>query len=277
MGTSTDLSAIVLQLRVCADGTIPAYFGHQAQALILELIRQTDPALAHVLHQDSTVKPYTVAPLMPLRSIHEGRIALHTGATLLLRIALLHHELLTPCLHTLQQPHENIPIRLGSLQLSLINIHSTPAEDPWANTSSFTTLAEESYPARRLIFHFITPTAFSLANDSHGQKRVGVLPDPHSVFGSLLRRWNALAPTPLDETSAARALAQTLIAEYDLRTTAFPMGKAIQIGFLGRCVYELRGDDTDRRLLTLLGLAAFYLGVGMKTTRGMGLCRVTVV
>ncbi len=152
-------------------------------------------------------------------------------------------------------------------------MRGTPGSDPWAGYGSFAGLAAAARPAKRLTIEFATPTAFSLGEDEDGRKRVGVLPDPHAVFGSLLRRWNALAPEPLDEAATERATRRAVVARYDLRTTTFTLDRAPQIGFVGRCTYELRGDAEDRRALALLADAAFYLGTGMKTARGMGLCR----
>jgi CRISPR/Cas system endoribonuclease Cas6 (RAMP superfamily) len=50
--------------------------------------------------------------------------------------------------------------------------------------------------------------------------------------------------------------------------------KSQQVGFVGNCTYQLHGLPADLRLLHTLARAAFFLGVGYKTTQGMGLVRV---
>jgi CRISPR-associated endoribonuclease Cas6 len=60
-----------------------------------------------------------------------------------------------------------------------------------------------------------------------------------------------------------------------LRTEMLRFAKSPQLGFTGFCRYTLRGDDADLRWINALADAAFFLGVGYKTTQGMGLVRVT--
>jgi CRISPR-associated endoribonuclease Cas6 len=98
------------------------------------------------------------------------------------------------------------------------------------------------------------------------------------VWGSLARRWNTAAPKELGfELSDVEAAAKTaLVAEYELRSAMLQMGQSTLKGFVGRVRYELRGTPEQRRVLAGLADAAFYLGVGAKTARGMGLCRRVV-
>jgi CRISPR/Cas system endoribonuclease Cas6 (RAMP superfamily) len=51
----------------------------------------------------------------------------------------------------------------------------------------------------------------------------------------------------------------------------FPKHK--QVGFVGRCTYLVRGADPLAPLLETLAAFAFYSGVGMHTTHGMGQVR----
>ena len=69
------------------------------------------------------------------------------------------------------------------------------------------------------------------------------------------------------------AARDALISRYTLETAQITLGKGPQKGFVGRCTYESPLDMDLARTLTMLADAVFYLGVGMKTARGMGLCR----
>jgi CRISPR-associated endoribonuclease Cas6 len=104
-----------------------------------------------------------------------------------------------------------------------------------------------------------------------------LLPAPEAVFPSIARRWNELAPANLafDLDAIKAAADDTLVSRYALETVQISLGKGPQKGFVGLCSYELPADSEQRRALTLLANAVFYLGVGMKTARGMGLCRRT--
>ncbi|HEU5014796.1 MAG TPA: CRISPR system precrRNA processing endoribonuclease RAMP protein Cas6 [Roseiflexaceae bacterium] len=268
-----DLYALVIRLMPETGGPAPETPGHQLQALFFELVRQVDPELANTLHADAASKHFTVAALPPASSRPAERSTVKGRQdTLALRVTLLHADLFAPFTRALLEQTARPALRLGSTPLRITEACGTPESDPWAGFGTWTTLHAAAQATERLTLRFVTPTAFSQGEDA-GRKRVGVLPDPETVFGSLLRRWNALAPMQLDEAAVRQAAARAVIADYEMRTTTFALGKAPQVGFVGRCRYELRGDPDERRQLALLADAAFYLSVGMKTTRGMGLCR----
>ncbi len=271
--TSPDLFALVLRLAAAADGELPARFGYQAQALFLDLVRQVDPALTERLHASAPAKPYTVAALGPPAPPDGARARLRAGAPVALRVTLLDAALFQPLTRALLAQGARPALRLGGLALALSEARCTPGSDPWAGFGSFAELRAQARPADWIDWQFVAPTAFGNGEDAG--RRVGLFPDPPAVFGSLLRRWNALAPAPLDPALVERAAAQAVVCGYELRSTLFHLGKAAQLGFVGRCRYELRGDEAGRAALTLLAGAAFFLGVGMKTARGMGLCRAT--
>lgn len=274
-----DLYALIIRLMPEAGGSAPEAPGHQLQALFFELVRQVHPELANALHADAASKHFTVAALPPSAS-HQpaaGRTTERptgTGqrATLALRVTLLHADLFAPFTRALLEQTARPALRLGGTPLRITEVCGTPESDPWAGFGAWATLHASAHPTERLTLRFVTPTAFS-QGEAAGRKRVGVLPDPEAVFGSLLRRWNALAPMQLDEAAVRQAAAHAVIADYEARTTTFTLGKAPQVGFVGRCRYELRGNPDERKQLALLADAAFYLGVGMKTARGMGMCR----
>ncbi len=271
--TDPFLHALVLQLRAAGPGSLTPHLGHQAQALFLGLVDQVDPEVAARLHADKQgARSYTVAPLR-LPRVQQERLPFRAGDRLSLRVALLRGELFAPFMQAVFGLGVQPALQLGQMHFVLDGVCGTPDRDPWAGYSDWPTLLAAARPATYLELEFATPTAVSQGEDTHGRPRVEVLPLPTTIFLSIARRWNDLAPEPV-ELDAVRAAAETtLVADYRTHTTTVQMANKTTKGFMGRVGYELRGDAEQRRLLALLADASFFLGVGMKTARGMGLCR----
>jgi CRISPR-associated endoribonuclease Cas6 len=236
-----DLYACVLRLDALTNTRLERTQGHRAHGLFLELLRQVDPELATALHAPAPTKPFTVAPL-------QGSMQrLRSGSGYTLRIALLRSDLFPAFARSFLQPGAP-EIRLGDAGFAVREVLVTPGAHPWTSLATWDELRDQAAAAGELTVHFVTPTAFTSGVDAAGHKRIELFPQPAAVFGSLLRRWNDLAPTPIDPEL---------------------------LGFTGFCRYTLRGDDADLRWINALADAAFFLGVGYKTTQGMGLVRVT--
>ncbi len=262
-----DLYAFVVRLHAIGGEPSPRPHGHGVQALFLDLVRQVAPAIAEQLHADAPSKPYTVA-VLPQRS----------RALVELRISLLRADLFQPFVQAmLQQMPGEAPLRLGQARLRLGDVIGTPAPQghPWAGYSSFADLHSNAEPVHTVALEFAAATAIGQGARPDGKQRLALLPDPALIFPSLAKRWNELAPARLrlDPEAVRVAAADTLVTRYRAESTEINLGKGPQKGFVGIVAYELPTDETEARLLALLADAALYLGVGMKTARGMGLCR----
>lgn len=262
-----NLYALVVRLRP-PQGAAPPTPGNRIQALFLDLVRQVDPHLSAQLHADAIGKPFTVAVLPA-----DGR----RQTTLDLRVTLLHADLFAPFSRALlQQTAQNTTMRLGQTTLVLTDVLGTPGSHPWAGYERATDLVDAVQPQRDVTLRFVTPTAFTQGSLGKGnRKRIGLLPLPDTVFSSLARRWNEVVPQRLhvDREQVKAACDETLVSRYKLETEMSNIATGVQLGFVGQCSYQLPDQPDQARLLTLLADAAFYLGVGTKTTRGMGLCR----
>jgi CRISPR/Cas system CMR-associated protein Cmr1 (group 7 of RAMP superfamily) len=74
-------------------------------------------------------------------------------------------------------------------------------------------------------------------------------------------------------SAAAIGLATLREIDQNIRTSdRIPFGNHFRVGFLGRCDYALPPDASvdALRALRLLTAYAFFSGVGVKTTMGMG-------
>ena len=287
MSDFPDLYALLIRLRPERGDSPPDAQGHQAQALFLDLVRQVDPELSQALHAHAISKPFTVAMLNQGSGVRQqgigasGNLSLHSRSltpdprTLELRVTLLRADLFAPFTRALLQQSGLSALRLGRAALALAEVWGTLGSHAWAGYTSFAALAQAVRPTSQVTLEFATPTAFSQATLVDGRKRLGLLPAPETVFGSIARRWNELAPPALtiDLELLAAACVDTLITRYTLETRQINLGKGPQKGFAGLCTYELPAALDQRRTLTLLADAVFYLGIGMKTARGMGLCR----
>lgn len=257
-----DLIACVLHLDALHSVAMERTQGHRAHGLFMTLIAASDPELAAALHAPSPVKPFTVAPMRMERQ------QLHAGSSYALRVTLLRGDLFPPFARSFLQPgtHE---LLLGDVRFALREVLAMPGSHRWAGIATWQDLVEGGRPREEITLNFVTPTAFTQGSDKSGRKQIGLFPDPQAVFGSLLRRWNELSTIPLPADILERVA--VLPSRYELNTEMLHFAKSPQLGFVGRCSYRVLGAPDDLRVLSTLANAAFYLGVGYKTTQGMGM------
>lgn len=263
-----DLYAFVIQLYPTETHPASRPLGQGVQALFLDLVRQIDPALAAALHADAPGKPYTVAILpTPARN---GQVWL--------RISLLRTDLFRTFVQALlRQTGRQATLQLGKTAYSLGDIIGTPPPNghPWAGYHSFTGLVQAATATATIELEFATATAIGQGTRPDGKPRLAILPDPELIFPSIAKRWNELAPPEcrLDLEAVRVAANETLLSRYHAESVEINLGRGPQKGFIGRCIYELPPDPAQARLISLLASAVFFTGVGIKTARGMGLCR----
>lgn len=261
-----DLFAMVLRLRSERGAPPLSVSGHGVHAMFLELVRQVDAELANALHAKMLNKHFTVAALHP----YGARLPLEV------RVTLMRSDLFAPFSRALLEQSVRPALRLGRTPLVLADVFGTPGSHRWAGYDSFEQVAAAVVPTQTVSLRFATPTFMTQGSMRGSNKqRLNVLPLPSAVFGSLARRWNDLAPAALAVDSAAvREMAEdVLVARYRLETAAHRLRSNVQVGFVGRCLYELPPAGEVQRVLGMLADAAFYLGVGAKTTQGFGVCR----
>jgi CRISPR-associated endoribonuclease Cas6 len=266
MSSFPDLYAFVVELRPLGGGLPPRPQGHGAQALFLDLLGQVAPAVAEALHADAQSKPYTVG-VLPGR--WRDRIEL--------RVSLLQSELFQPFVQAMLRQMPGGELRLGQARLALGDVIGTPAPQghAWAGYGSFTDLHARAVPAHTVAIEFASATAIGQGSRPDGRQRLGILPTPELIFPSLARRWNELAPSDLalDMEQVKLASLDAMVTRHRIESTDINLGKGPQKGFVGSVAYELPADPAQSRLLALLADAALFIGVGMKTARGMGMCR----
>lgn len=265
------LSSVLLELQAQCDAALPATMGQQVHALFLQLIARTDPALSTRLHNEPGYRPFTLSPLLGVRT-QGDRVQLSAGQAYRIRITLLDGGPLWYCLSRPLLEEGPVDVRLSEAPLKLTRLLSTPDFDKGDRIAKTSwKLLSELAPVDTVTFSFESPTAFNI-NGSY----FALFPEPLLVWDSLMRVWNNYAPGMLHiEKHAMRDFLQcrVSVAACDLSTRTLHYPKFTQKGFCGRCTYTVQ--DRDERAAQFTRLAAFapYAGIGYKTTMGMGQVR----
>jgi CRISPR-associated endoribonuclease Cas6 len=276
----SSLYSLVLTLTPIREATVSATAGHQAHAAFLKTVQEADAALAEALHTPNTPnRPFTVSPLMGGGQPRDGRVWLSPEQDYWLRFTVLDPHIFECFMARFLRGDGRPLLRLGQAEMLIKEILVTPGSHPWAGYTSWAQLATEARPASaaEITLEFVSPTAFGFGQKVWG-KKVVVLPDPALVFGSLIRAWNSAAPAPMQvdkEALVAYLEEDAVIKRIEwLVTRMLHFSRSPQVGFVGQVTYGLMAaDETMRGQLNALADFAFYAGVGMKTTMGMGQTR----
>lgn len=272
------LYSVVLKLAPADECTVAATMGHQVHAAFLRTVEEADPELSTELHDPlAPIRPFTVSLLQGLPAARDGLVRLSPERAYWLRLTMLQPRLFERFMSRFLHSDHRPVLRLGQAELLIHEILATPGAHPWAGYASWIDLASQARPASEITLHFVSPTAFGFGQKAWG-KKVVTLPEPAAVFGSLLRSWSNLAPPAVNvDESALEAYVRedVVVKRFDgLQTQMLRFNRSPQVGFVGRVTYGLMASDTPLRCqLNALADLAFYTGVGMKTTMGMGMAR----
>lgn len=282
MTASSTLYALVVRLTAEQNSTLRATQGHLAHAAFLQILRQSDPAVAAAIHDMHGRKPFTVSPLMGFGHGKRGRVEIRAGQTGWLRITLLDPLLFQVFVQRFLAGTQAPSFQLDGMTFHITEILSSPGSHPLAGYSSPETLttawaSRDVVDADRSIaLAFRTPTAFSLRNARF--RTMMVLPDPVAVFGELAGYWDRLTGSDTQAAIRQAAADSVVVARHDIRTHMYQYRNSKQIGFAGNVEFKLLDreyDDLTRHLNRLADLA-FFTGLGLKTTMGMGQVSRTV-
>ncbi len=254
-----ELLAAVIHL--APDPPLPVWSGRAGQSWLLNAVRRLDPALADWLHAGQNRRPYTI-------SVPRG------GADARwMRITSLSADLSTLLRDRLLPELQSVALVNNVFPVTTIQI----ADHPWAGSSDFETLARSAFAGApdRFGFEFATPTAF------HHEGLSVPLPVPTLLYGSLIQAWNSYSPVPLPLEMGGFVTRHVGIARHRMVTHMVQFGSSERhVGFTGSVTLMLTpqektslSPDSYRQhlqVLHLLTLFAFYAGVGIRTTVGMG-------
>jgi len=244
--------------------------GDHLHGWLLSVLANRFAALGDRLHAPERGKPFTVflGAINPtdfnLGNDHPGSPATHW-----LRLTSVDAQLSS----VLPEIADSIDVvSLGRYRLSkrrVLSLRDHPlvrlasGADLWSNWMA------GSEPAGRVKLHFLSPTGFARGREGS----TTVLPIGHLVFRSLLKTWNENVTPPVPDRIAAELLAIVQEEAHRLHTPPPVQFERSRLnGFAGECEYSCgpRASAESRRLLHLLTDFAFFAGVGLKRTMGMG-------
>lgn len=231
------------------------YPGFSMHGAFLNFIARYDKLLASELHDESVrARDFKLSFSLPKNNIYEK------GKPVLLNIGSV-SESLNSLLLKLAESKEaedfNIrPIPLSVKSVSLIKSLTFEEATEFVLPPSFTIL-------------FRSPTCFRSSG------RHLLFPDSKVLFSSLAIKWNSLFTLQVEINE--QEMENILISSYDLKTSVLKLKNFSLIGFVGNVRYSARslGLKSRKKLGKLLVLADF-LGVGYRTTMGLGDCKIIV-
>ena len=260
-----DVYSVSITLRALTEGVISETHGYQAYALLLSILRMSDQSLAEELHRLDGAKPFTVSPVQGRFGRVEGGLKVIPASTYSLRITFLKSDIFAHFLNGALKWGDNV-VDLGLVSFRMEEVNPGFRRDSSTDFQSYQGILNGASAQHQIELQFSSPTAFR-----SGGKRNVVFPAAELVFGSYLNRWQAFSPLKLDDTISSW-FDRIVVARYRLETHILNFGSYQEVGFTGRCRYELDRNTPEEVTLALNALAdfAFYCGTGAKTTMGMG-------
>lgn len=283
----TDLLSVEVPLQFLgADARsrpVPAWWGKAALTLLLRAIAEQDPGLADSLHASPggqapasernlrQVRPFTVSTLIG----HSPGSALSGAGRYRLRLTALRADLVAVLLQVfkdgLLRPGNEIELDYYRFQVDpgwpAQGEQGLPAGCHSAEYGSLAAawLRQDHDPPAQVRLRFTSPVSF------HLDPMTQPLPLPGLVFGSLLRRWNELAPLQFPGDQQASFEQHVAVSRFELSSRAVQVSGGLLVGAVGEITYSVL--KPERYLLAALHcLADFscFSGCGQKTTMGMG-------
>jgi CRISPR-associated endoribonuclease Cas6 len=263
-------TALVLTLRPSKAVHLPAFLGRSAHAAFLQTVAAQHATLAQRVHDLETMKPFTTSDLLG-RSHNGEEQSVTPERTYRLRWTSLSPELDAMVRGWATTPPDEIVLDGAQFQVEAATID--PAVDSWAGSADWSDLLAleqvgRAQPPSRFGLHFVAPTTFR----SNGRNIP--LPLPELVFGSLVDRWNGIAPIPLPADLRHFAAEHLVISKYQLQSERIFAFERSQVAFTGRCTYiPANHDRYYLHCCAALLRLAFFSGVGAKTSMGLGAVR----
>ena len=282
------LTSCLISLTAETSYPILGALGRPAQAWFFGQLTRFSPALVEKLHDEKSLKPYTVSTLLDNngRPLAAGSW-LKPGQRCWIRITCLDGEL-SEIIEKQVLPKLPDRLTLYKMDFRVDGVARNRAEHPWAGSSSYHAIAQDAalQAAGRFVrMEFASPTAFR----SNGQDLC--LPVPGQVFRSLWAKWNAFCPEPMQVQEVWPQFADDCIfvnAMTALNTTHWTFAEGTRgqaTGFTGTVEFVLPKtaalpeqwqplSDGAAAVMQSLAQFAFYAGVGHHATIGMGQSRL---
>jgi CRISPR-associated endoribonuclease Cas6 len=255
-------STAIINMRSIGSGPAPRSLGSLFYGFLLDRISMSNNELARSIHDSPAMAPFSLSPLMGRRTQDH----LPENASFWVRIGFLQPRIEEVFLETLEQGLWSDPFDLGGLPFVIENV--LVGERPrnlWSGRQSFEELLSGDGSSKKLSLLLASPMAFR-RGDLHYP-----LPEPALIFDNLARRWNLFSPFKLPEKPDCFNVSYSNVR---VETKPFALRKGgTVLGAVGKLTFIFAGSAEERLLFRALLRFAFYAGIGVKTTQGMGMCR----
>jgi len=231
--------------------------------VFLDRIAATDFALGDVLHDSGAMSPFSISPVMGRKL--KGCIL--SNETYWVRICMLDPGLEDVFLRSLEKGLWNEPIYLGDLSFIVEDIVLGKNDgNPWAGRQSYKDMLSQDCSIKKISLHMVSPVSFK-RGDLHYP-----LPEPGQIFSNLARRWNSFSIYKIPDKPDCLDVSY---GYFDVHTEQYSLRKGgTVIGAVGDLTFVFQGDEDSLRYYRTLLNFAFFSGIGVKTTQGMGMCRI---
>jgi CRISPR-associated endoribonuclease Cas6 len=252
------------------DGPVE-FIGDHLHGWFIGLVKARDAALANRLHAPVRGKPFTLwaGPRFSLGQAGMSRDATDLGYWL--RITSVDLTLTTLLARFATAPETRV-VFLGRSRFKRVATFADADQHAWTGVATAKDLwaTNMAGPQRRgrVRLSFLSPTAFS-----RGRSSTTLLPIGQLVFRSLIKTWNENTVPTIDDALEAELLGVIQEEAHEIHSVSPLRFQDHKLkGFVGSCEYSCgrKSSEDARRLLHLLSDFAFFAGVGLKRTMGMG-------
>lgn len=253
----------IINMRALKGGRMPRSFHCLMHPLFLDRVTNADALLGKALHDSEAMAPYSISPIMG----RKVRGSVIENETYWVRICLLQSEIEDVFLETLEGGLWNEPISLEDLSFQVEDVCLGKDDaNPWSDRKSYEEMMAADTQAKKIAIRMASPMSFK-RGDLHYP-----LPEPAMIFSNLARRWNLFSPHKLDECPLCLNVSYSNI---DIHTEPYALRKGgTVLGAVGTLTFIFKGRDAGIRDYQTLLDFAFFSGIGVKTTQGMGMCRI---
>lgn len=282
------LQSIAVQIRPAALAVIKGHMGRAVQQFALSSIFEPySSQLSAQLHDENKVKPYTTSGLFRPETTQPLRSGQHQNTSTWFRITGIGDEIND----ALDQWCKKAPAKIEiDNQLWWVDRLIPPAETtPWTAQTTIQSLIQahrDALPQRTIKLIFASPTAF------RSESLPVPFPLPKLLFRSLADRWNAFIPQEhrLGEEIFTFAEQFIEITDFSGETEKVMLKGEVFTGFVGGVKYHVNASNAGfvkrfpeearkftkihvdlSRAVAMLTDFAFFCGVGIKPTAGMGM------
>ena len=264
------LYSVVLKLRAESGNQAGILLGECSHALFFNLLKVSDERVAAQVHRPTQYKPFTASLLVGRFRTGGASPQVIVGNEYSVRLTFLSADLFAHFMDAVLKLGHGL-LETAGVGFRIVQALVNPNDSPLCNFSTFEALLSSAMCQREVTLQFSSPTAFR----SGGRRNV-IFPEPALVFGSYLSRWRHFSPPQANLSGdIGECFTRILVHRYQLKTKLLTFKNYKEIGFQGKCTFELGSmfSDDQVRVLNALADFAFYCGTGAKTTMGMGQTR----